>query len=212
MENIINLYFVRHAESIGNIEKRLCGSTNFSLSERGYLQAEKVAQALSGINFDHIYTSPMDRTMITAKTILKKQENNNIPLTIIDEFKEMHFGDLDGMLHSLAKEKYPKEHYNWTHALRYPEGFPSQESVENCQKRFILGINNILNKTNSDSNILIATHGTVLRFFIGYLLGYEKNEFFKIPSSKNTAITKVEYNTSTNKFKIIYIANSDHLD
>ena len=209
--NNITIYLVRHAESTGNKEGRLCGKhADFPLSEKGYEQANLVANALINVCIDKIYSSPMQRALQTAVEIEKLQQQD-ININIINEFNEMEFGDLDGKLHKDIYNLYPVEHHNWTTVKRYPEGFPGQESVEDAQMRFSDALKNILENDNDSNNILITTHGTILRLFTGMLLGYSKNELKKLPSSRNTAITKILFDKKTKKFHVIDIANSSHL-
>ena len=210
MTTTINIYFVRHAESTGNEEQRLCGSTDFPLSQKGYTQAELVGKYFSDIDIDVIYSSPLERAIKTSESIIKYQTVKP-KLETIDALKEMNFGSLDGELHEVVKSLYPEEHLNWTTIKRYPEGLPGQESVEEASFRFINALNTLLLDNSKSNNIVITTHGTILRFFTAFLLGYEKEDFYKIPSSTNTAVTKIIYDIETKKFSIIELANSAHL-
>ena len=56
------LYIVRHAETIGNIEKRLTGRKDYELTEKGLASTEKLAKRLSNIKFDVSAISPVDFT------------------------------------------------------------------------------------------------------------------------------------------------------
>ena len=58
------LYIVRHAETIGNIEKRLTGRKDYELTEKGLASTEKLAKRLSNIKFDVMYSSTSNRTSI----------------------------------------------------------------------------------------------------------------------------------------------------
>ena len=73
------LVLVRHGLSSFNEKGLIQGRTDEShLTDKGYEQALKSGEALSGINFDKIYSSPLVRAAETAKTIqnnLKKQTN-----------------------------------------------------------------------------------------------------------------------------------------
>ena len=67
---VLRLVFVRHGISSFNEKGLIQGRTDDShLTNKGYDQAKKSGEALSGINFDKIYSSPLKRAAETAKTI-----------------------------------------------------------------------------------------------------------------------------------------------
>ena len=74
----MNIYLIRHGETIYNKEGRFQGQSNIPLNEAGREQAQKVARRFedqfiqSGQIFAAIYSSPFDRTMDTAKAIGEK--------------------------------------------------------------------------------------------------------------------------------------------
>ena len=68
----IRLVLVRHGLSSFNAKGLIQGRTDDSfLTDKGYEQALKAGKALSKINFDKIYSSPLVRAAETAKTIQK---------------------------------------------------------------------------------------------------------------------------------------------
>ena len=76
----IRLVLVRHGQSSFNSKGLIQGRTDDSfLTDEGYEQALKAGKALSKINFDKIYSSPLVRAAETAKTIKKsfKKEKKN---------------------------------------------------------------------------------------------------------------------------------------
>lgn len=210
INDVITIYFIRHAESIGNEEKRLCGRTNFKLSETGKEQANQLGEYMRDIPLDIIYSSPLIRTYDTAKGIQTNHEDF-IPIRTISNFKEVDFGSLDGFTHELARECFPKEMNDWTFVKRYPEGLPKQESIEDAQARFLDGLNKVLDNTIYTS-ICIVTHGTVLRSVLASFLNYSKDEYRNIPSFPNASITKVIYDKNSKQFNVEYIGHIKPLE
>ena len=75
----IRLVLVRHGLSSFNAKGLIQGRTDDSLlTDEGYEQARKAGKALSKINFDKIYSSPLVRAAETAKTIKKTRDKENI--------------------------------------------------------------------------------------------------------------------------------------
>jgi len=63
------IIFVRHAEAEGNLNRVFHGWTDSSITERGHLQAQRVAQRLKDVDIDVIYSSSLKRTLQTAQYI-----------------------------------------------------------------------------------------------------------------------------------------------
>lgn len=61
------LVFLRHGESVWNLENRFTGWTNTDLSEREYAEAKEAAKVLKegGYTFDIAYTSVLKRAIQT---------------------------------------------------------------------------------------------------------------------------------------------------
>ena len=66
-----NLYFVRHGQTIWNVENKICGATDIALTEEGHRQAEELGEEIrrQGIKADVILYSPLIRAADTARHI-----------------------------------------------------------------------------------------------------------------------------------------------
>ena len=58
-----HFYFIRHGETIWNVENKICGETDIELTERGHKQAIETGKEIleQGITADVILTSPLIR-------------------------------------------------------------------------------------------------------------------------------------------------------
>ena len=72
------LIFVRHGQSMGNLNGTFLGWTDLPLSPLGFKQAEKTAQFLSSLNIDKIYSSDLLRAYETSLALSKKRGNEVI--------------------------------------------------------------------------------------------------------------------------------------
>ena len=98
-------YFVRHAESIWNAKNLCQGQKNIELSDRGRQNSLKFSHSLSTFPIKCICSSPLKRAHDTAKMILN--HHPNVHLTLLDEFMERHWGDLEG---GPSQEMFAIEH------------------------------------------------------------------------------------------------------
>jgi probable phosphoglycerate mutase len=128
------IILVRHGESSFNLERRVQGHWDKStLTEKGQESARQVGEALSNIQFDAVYTSPLSRAKDTANIILSRLKSPPTqPLQVTDNLKEINLVLWEGMLFTEVTEKYPEEYRNWQeapHQLRMeitgPDGQPT---------------------------------------------------------------------------------------
>ena len=70
----MNLYYVRHGKTQGNLEKNYIGRTESPLVEEGIQGAITVGKEIlsSGLHFDTIYTSSVERQLKTAELIAQE--------------------------------------------------------------------------------------------------------------------------------------------
>ena len=65
------VYFVRHGETVWNVENKICGSTDIDLTQKGHEQAIETGKKIlnDNINADKILYSPLIRAKKTAMHI-----------------------------------------------------------------------------------------------------------------------------------------------
>ncbi|MBR5419846.1 MAG: histidine phosphatase family protein [Lachnospiraceae bacterium] len=85
------IYFVRHGETVWNVENKICGATDSPLTELGHRQAVETAEKIrdSGIRADEILYSPLSRAKDTAVHI---SEITGIPMREEKRLFEQNFG------------------------------------------------------------------------------------------------------------------------
>ena len=145
------LYIVRHGQTNWNIEKRITGRMDISINETGIKEAYELKEKLKDIKFDYIFTSPLKRTIETAK-IIRDQE------IIIDErLIERGNGKFEGM---------KKDEINFDFNKLNDNSY-NVESISSLRDRTESFFKEIKDKYRG-KNILIVTHGGVciqVRYF-----------------------------------------------
>ena len=96
----MKLYLIRHGQSTANAERRI---HNFKdpLSEKGIEQAKAVGKYLEGIRFDKVYSSDMDRALMTAQYAMPGVTPVSDPL-----LREINVGELVGKTPEECIDKY----------------------------------------------------------------------------------------------------------
>lgn len=115
---------MRHGESTFNVQGRVQGHYDQStLTETGRATARQVGAALSGIQFDAIYTSPLGRARETAESALSVLRTapgatpGKVPEPqIADNLIEISLPLWEGLLFDQVQQKFPQGYRDWKEA------------------------------------------------------------------------------------------------
>jgi len=180
----MDLYFVRHAETIFNVDRRYYGKTNPPLTKEGISQMEDVADELSAIEFDRIYTSSLERTIQSAHIIC---ERNQWPSNLIQPYSqlnEMDFGRWEGLT---ANEVEAVDAKAWMNFMEKPFSIhPTDgESFAVFKERVLKAFKEIIQSNDLNSTLLFIGHLGALRLIIHHYFEPKQN-YFDIEFSKRT--------------------------
>ncbi|HEX2945770.1 MAG TPA: histidine phosphatase family protein [Clostridia bacterium] len=198
------LVFVRHAEAEGNKIRRFHGWTDSEITEKGHLQAKRVAERLKDTDIDVIYSSSLKRTMQTASYIA---EAKGLPVITSAELREINGGDWEDLKWSELEERWPEEYETWENRP-YAHRMPNGESMEEFQKRLLDEVMQIIH-SNEGKNICIVTHGTAIRAMLCRFRECTLEEMCNIAWCDNTAITVIDYEDGV--FHTVTEGDSTHL-
>ena len=90
----MNLYVVRHGETIWNKEKKVQGISDIPLSEKGIKDAFELQTLVSTLKLDVVISSPLTRARETAKILV----NSTLPINTDDRIKERDWGLNEGAM------------------------------------------------------------------------------------------------------------------
>ncbi|WP_291559830.1 MULTISPECIES: histidine phosphatase family protein [unclassified Clostridium] len=188
----MNIYLVRHGETIQNKNKVFYGTIDEGLTEKGIIESKKLSAFFKKIDLDMVYLSNKKRTYETSKIILserfKKLEKNN-KIVIDKRINETNFGEFEGKSYEELLKFYPKECDIWEKDWK---GFvpPSGESYIELYNRASDFLKDILNLTCD--NVLVVTHSGVIRAIYSYIMNENMDLFWKF-SSRNGDISIIKY-------------------
>ncbi len=176
----MKVFVIRHGKTEWNIKGLLQGSTNIPLSDFGVLQAKQVLKKLENEHIDICISSPLDRALDTARIIC----DNKIDIIIDDRLVERRLGNLEGKPSVL----YDSKMY-WNYELN-----SSNENVESIQDMFsrITSFYDYLKTNYKDKNVLIVTHGAIVRTLNFMFKGYDKDTDFLSFDVPNCTIYEYE--------------------
>ena len=148
----MKLYVVRHGQTNWNVEKKMQGSADIPLNERGIEQAYETKELLKEKDFNLIVCSPLIRAKQTADII---NEDRNVPIIYVESLRERNYGEFEGV----NKQTFDcNGFWAYTKNLKY-------EKAENIQDFFkrIKSVVNELKENYDNENILIVCHAGVMK-------------------------------------------------
>ena len=160
------IYFVRHGETVWNVENKICGMTDSPLTENGRAQARQTGALVhaSGLHIDEILYSPLSRAADTAKAIAAA---TGIPAREEPRLREQCFGKYEGTPRDGAEFKVSKTHF----ADRYDGG----ESMLQLAQRLY----NLLDELKADENktYMLVAHNGIARVVQSYFYDMTNEEY-----------------------------------
>ena len=204
----MEIYFVRHGQTIWNVEKRFQGLSDSPLTELGITQAKLLGEKLKDIKFDKFYSTSLKRAYDTANYI---KGNRKQKVEIFDDFVEISMGDMEGIKQEDFKKLYPEQVKNFFfNQLEYDPSSFGGESFLEVRERVIRGLNKFIELNKNYERVLVVSHGATLKTLLHYISGKDISTLSDEAIPKNTSYTIVKYENG--KFKIIDFSNTSHLE
>ena len=204
----MEIYFVRHGQTIWNVEKRFQGLSDSPLTELGITQAKLLGEKLKDIKFDKFYSTSLKRANDTANYIKGNREQE---VEIFDDFVEISMGDMEGIQQEEFKKLYPEQVKNFFfNQLEYnPSSFKGESFIE-VRERVAKGLEKFIKLNQDYERVLVVSHGATLKTLLHYISGKDISTLSDEAIPKNTSYTIVKYENG--KFEITDFSNTSHLE
>lgn len=211
---LLKLLFIRHAQSLGNQQRRMQGQGEFELSEAGKQQAEKLGQRLLVESWrpSWVYSSPLKRAVQTTEILLARflaeplpamvsdlvdaevdaplevlttsQSHLPIPVEYADELKEFQNGIFAGLTWAEAKKHYPDLCHRLENSADWIQ-IPGAESLHDARTRACQFISHLVDRHQDGEQVWVVTHSWILQHLIAELMGCDRS--WRI-HARNTAL------------------------
>jgi alpha-ribazole phosphatase len=176
MERLNRLYLVRHGQVIGHERFPANGHTDVDITEIGLLQMEHLAGRLRLNEIKVIYSSDLQRTKKGAGIIGR---HHDAPHRIIPEFRELCFGDWEGLDLEDIIMRYPGETEKRRQDIVDYRPPGKGESMRDLSQRVIPRLKAMLEE-EAGNDILLVAHGGVNRVILSSALGIDLANIFNI--------------------------------
>ncbi len=188
----MKLYIIRHGETQWNVQKRLQGTSDTELNEKGITLAKVTGKALMDVPFYCCFTSPLKRASETARLVLNGRE---IPVYPDERIQEISFGNWEGREAALLPPSMLDNFFHHTERYQAPEG--GEELSQICARTKAFWEDITSREELQDKTILIASHGCAVRALLQNVYEDASVENFwhgKVPPNCGVNIVEVREN------------------
>jgi probable phosphoglycerate mutase len=179
-----HLLLIRHAVNDFVKTGKLAGWTpEVHLNDEGKAQADALGKRLEHSPLQHLYASPLERTVETAEAI--RHYKPHLEIKCLDEIGEVDYGDWEGMkIADLAKRKM------WDVVQEYPSRayFPNGETMRGVQMRIVNALENLVIQ-HPHEIVAVVFHADLIKMALAHFLGMHLDNFQRIvvsPASIST--------------------------
>lgn len=183
----MELVLVRHAQVSDEALGRCYGRLDFDLSEAGQTQCRRLAVALAGSPVAAVVSSPRGRAHLTAAAIA---EPHGLPVLVVDDLRELDFGELEGESYDEIAASRPELYRQWMAdptAVRFPGG----EAYSNLEARVGETVYR-LRRTYHGRTVIAITHAGAIRAVLAEALGLPRDRIFSLDVDTGS-VSRVEW-------------------
>lgn len=195
----MEIYIVRHGETVWNAKKLLQGNTDIELNEYGRALAGETGENLENVHFDKIYSSPLIRAYETACLI---RGHRNIPIIRDERIRELCFGVNEGHnFKRLLVDESDPFHYFFEHPELYVA--PKQgESLEHICERAADFMSEVIEPQAKElERVMIVAHGALNKALMCHIKQHGIADFWSGGLQKNCNVIIVQYDG--NRYDVI---------
>lgn len=200
------LYIVRHAEAAGNAARTFQGRTDAALTERGRLQAERLAERFREIPLDAVYTSPLRRAAETAAAVCR--HHPGLAPEIHPDLAEIDGGDIEGRSWAEFSALYPQASALWDGPL-HQFAAPGGESMREVYDRVSRALTRIA-AANPGRSVAVVSHGCAIKNLLCFASGAGFERLAETPWLQHASISCIE--AGEDGFRIRLMNDISHLE
>ena len=172
---VSRLWLIRHGEPAAEARQRCYGDLDIGLSDKGREQMARVAASVHAEPFAAIYASPRSRALESARILAAAAA---CPLALVDDFREINFGDFEGRTYDEIARDHPELFRQWMETPTQIH-FPNGESFFQMRARVLAAFHDI-RRTHQGQTIAIVSHGGVNRIILSWALAMPEEALFRI--------------------------------
>jgi broad specificity phosphatase PhoE len=190
VDEATEVLLIRHAQQdIDSPEGATVGDwIDPPLSEHGRMQARLVGEALSTLNLNAVFASPLRRARETAEAVAQQ---HRLEIQTLDDLREVEiFRDVPGDLRAvdfLGEDLLEAVRLRMLHERSW-DVYPHSEPSADFRKRAINAVETAIAR-NAGERIAVVCHGGVINAYVGHIIRSPFDMFFRpAHTSVNTVV------------------------
>ena len=166
---------VRHGQTAWNREERFRGRMDLLLNATGLRQAYAAAIYLKDHEIAAIYSSPLKRTLETAKVIANQK---GLPVYPYEGLIDIDFGEWQGLSPDEASARDGDLYQTWLyrpHEMLFPGG----ERLDDVRERVTSAVENLATR-HPEETVALVSHMVVCRVLLCAMLGLDNSHYWQV--------------------------------
>ncbi len=201
----VQLFLVRHGETESNRLGLALGQADVPLNERGVWQAGRVAEALAGESLAAVYSSPLARTLDTARAIAGRHA---LEVQVEGGLIEMDIGEADGLTFTEMRARFPGLLEAWIGPEGPRQPMPGGERLVDVQQRAWEAVQQIAAR-HPDQSVCAVTHNFVILTVLATILKIELADFRRL---RHAVAAISELDVTLRGIRIVRMNDTCHLE
>lgn len=194
----------RHGLTEWNILGRYQGRQECRLCELGKLESNALADALTSVPLSGVYSSPLLRSLETARIAAQKQ---GLAVVEIPGLTEISHGDWEGHLVGDVARQWGDLLTSWR-LTPYHVRMPGGETLAEVEARVWPALEQVA-ASHPGGTVLMVTHDTPVRVILKRVLGLAEDGFWRLRLD-NAGLSEVGFSADSG-FRVLRVNDTGHL-
>ncbi|PCH61555.1 MAG: histidine phosphatase family protein [SAR86 cluster bacterium] len=176
------LHLFRHGQTNWNLERRVQGQSESTLTKLGCQQATNLGSDIKHLDLKQVYCSSSVRTRETAAHAFTQKETQ---FEFRDNLREIHLGPWEGFLYAEMERSSPED---YDHFWNSPGQFDvdGAETFQQLQQRAINAVQEIyLESHSTHEQVAVVSHGALIKTLLCHYEGRDLNKMWEPPQMTN---------------------------
>ena len=171
-----SLIFLRHGQAQNNVERRLVGRLpNVPLTDQGIAQAEYAARRLASMDISRVYSSPIQRTLQTARIVAR---HNPVEVIQDDRLIEIETGSFTGIRYDdlVASQGDVLARFYENEAVSAAPGVETFGSVRDRVRSIV----QFVLERHPGENVVLVTHMDPIKAMLSTVLAIRPRDMYNL--------------------------------
>lgn len=198
------IYLIRHAQSVGNLYRRVLGWHDGGVTQLGMTQIAALEARFRSIPVHAVYSSDLLRARQTAQAVAGPKQ---LPIHPEAAFREINVGIYTNVPYGELRYHHPQlyaDFFSYSPRWAPPEGETFQQVSDRITPAFFR-----IAREHPGQTVAVFSHAMAICCLQSALRGTHPSQVTGLPLGENTAVSC--YEVQGDKFRILFENDASHL-